>query len=645
MTAMWVHRTRGFRIVSAGVVIGVVGGLSAAASASAATPAVSAARNALPATAPSWTAKAAKVGPAPATAPVSARIYLAPQGGLSALASLATSISTPGSTNYGKKLSAAQYKATYAPTAAGVQTVSSFLSSNGLTVTTKGVQNDYVAFTGTVAEAEKAFGVTINRYKHNGATVQAPAGAVTLPVSFASSVLTVEGLDTSQHYATPPRPAAAPPAGFRNAHPCSIYYGQVQATYKADFSTPLPPFNGKTLAYAPCGYTGPFLRAAYEGNTNLDGSGVTVAITDAYAAPTIASDAKTYATNNGDGAYVPGQLTQTKASPFTHGAQCGPSGWYGEETLDVEAVHAMAPAANIHFYGAASCFDNDLLDSLAQVVVDDTAQLVTNSWGEPEEGEDASLIPAYEAVFLQGAIEGISFLFSSGDNGDELANTGYRQSDYPTSDPFVTSVGGTSTEIGSSGAITEQTGWGTVKYSLSTDGKSWNPVGFLYGSGGGFSALFNKPAYQGSAVPGAYRGVPDVAMDADPNTGMLIGETQTFPDGTYYDQYRIGGTSLASPLFAGLTALAIEHAGTAVGLLNPTIYAHAAAFTDVQGTPKAKGDVRVDFANGVNGSGGLLYSVRTFDQDSSLTINKGWDDVTGLGAGSPAWITAIGARG
>jgi len=125
---------------------------------------------------------------------------------------------------------------------------------------------------------------------------------------------------------------------------------------------------------------------------------------------------------------------------------------------------------------------------------------------------------------------------------------------------------------------------------------------------------------------------------------MLIGETQTFPDGVYYDQYRIGGTSLASPLFAGMTALALQHAGGGVGLLNPTIYANArsGAFTDVTGPGRDAGNVRADFANGLDASGGLLYSVRTFDQDSSLTVNPGWDDVTGLGSPNSGWLTAIG---
>jgi subtilase family serine protease len=131
-------------------------------------------------------------------------------------------------------------------------------------------------------------------------------------------------------------------------------------------------------------------------------------------------------------------------------------------------------------------------------------------------------------------------------------------------------------------------------------------------------------------------------MDGDPNTGMLVGETQTFPGGVHYGQYRIGGTSLASPLFAGMTALSLQRAGHGVGLLNPVIYANATtAFTDVKGDPPEAGDVRVDYANGVDGSNGLLYSVRTFNQDSSLKTKKGYDLVTGVGTPSHAWLNAI----
>jgi subtilase family serine protease len=602
---------------------------------------------AVPHTKPAWTTHAKHLGSASSSAAVSARVYLAPRGGLAAAAQLANSMATPGSANYQKFLTAAQYRSQFAPTSATVRAVSSFLSSAGLKVTGTAAGNRYVTVTGNVKAAEKAFGAQIERYNHNGKAVQAPASSLTVPADLASSVLTVSGLDTTPQLTKPATtsktPPAPPPAGFRNGHPCSIYYGQVKATYQADFHTPLPKFKGKTLSYAPCGYTGPQFRAAYEGSTPLDGSGVTVAITDAYAAPTIAADAQRYAVNHGDGSYAPGQLIQTTPAKFTKQADCGPSGWYGEESLDVEAVHAMAPRARIHYYASASCYDADFLDTLARVVDDNASQLVSNSWGDLEEAETADNVAAYEAVFIQGALQGISFMFSSGDNGDEVQNSGIKQADYPTSDPYVTSVGGTSTGIGANGSISFQTGWGTEKYSLSANGNSWTDVGYLYGAGGGSSALFNRPSYQNGVTTSPYRQVPDVGLDADPNTGMLVGLTQTFSDGVYYDEYRLGGTSLASPLFAGMTALTLQHAGHGVGLLNPQIYAkRGVAFTDVLGSPPEAGDVRVDFANGENASGGLLYSVRTFDQDSSLQTTPGYDLTTGVGSPNPKWLQAYG---
>ena len=251
---------------------------------------------------------------------------------------------------------------------------------------------------------------------------------------------------------------------------------------------------------------------------------------------------------------------------------------------------------------------------------------------------------AYEQVFMQGALQGIGFMFSSGDNGDELANTGSKQVDYPASDPYATAVGGTSDAIGADGTFKFQTGWGTVKYNLNPDGNGWTSVGFTSGAGGGASSLFNRPSYQNGVVPGsngAGRAVPDVGLDADPTTGMLIGETQTFSDGVYYDEYRLGGTSLASPLMAGQTALSQQHAGGRLGFLNPTIYSakSKSAFTDVAGSPTDVGNVRADFANTQDDSDGVLYSVRLFNKDSSLSIAPGWDNVTGVGSPNAKWLT------
>ena len=616
----------------------VVAGLIAPAAASA-SPAPKAIANSKP----SWLAHGHKVGPAKSSSAVSGRVYLAPNGGLAAVAQYATAVSTKGSSQYRHFLTPAQYYARFGTSATTVNQVKSWLTSSGLKVTGVAAHNKYVSISGNVGAAEKAFGASINVYTHDGQTVQAPSAALSAPASVASSVLAVSGIDTTAFIMAPKsQKPAPPPAGFRNARPCSTYYGEKLATT-------LPPFNGHQLPYAPCGYTSSQFRSAYEGSTALTGAGITVAITDAYASPTIASDAATYASRHGDPAFSQGQFSQSMPQTFTRvnggSHQCDETGWYGEETLDVEAVHAMATAANIRYYASASCYDSDFLDTFGRVNDEHVAQLVSNSWGEIEQAEKTPLVLAYEQAFLQGAAEGISYLFSSGDDGDEVANSGTLQTDYPTSDPYVTAVGGTATAIDSAGSLAWETGWGTEKYSLTADQTGWTQtIPFQYGAGGGESTVFAQPAYQAGITPAGARGVPDVAMDADPTTGMLVGQTQSFPDGVYYDEYRIGGTSLASPLFTGMTALALQHAGGGVGLLNPTIYGQSTSgvFTDVAGSPPDAGNIRVDYANGVDDSAGLLYSVRTFNQDSSLSVRPGWDDVTGLGSPNTGWLTAVG---
>ncbi len=611
-------------------------------------------------TLPRWLSHASKNAVTPFAATTqSVRVYLTPNGGNDALKAAVAAVSDPSSAQYRQFLSTAQYEAKYAPTQAQVDQVSGFLSGAGLKVGAVEAHHRYVEASGSPSQLGAAFGVQLSSFTHDGQTVTAPSSAAAVPASVAPDVLTVTGLDTTtytkkaNHIAPGDQKGAAPaanpnvqpPAGFVNARPCSIYYGQVAAQYQADYKTPLPQFQGQTLSYAPCGYTGAQFRSAYENNSSLNGTGVTVAITDAYAWQKIAQDANQYAVKHGDGAYEPGQLTQSLPGSYNHANECGPSGWSGEETLDVEAVHAMAPRSNIRYYASPSCLDDDLLSTLARVVDENTAQVVTNSWGDVEENESAANVAAYEQVFLQGAAQGQSFLFSSGDNGDELANTGIVQADYPASDPYITAAGGTSTGINANGKISLQTGWGTEKYTLSDDGKSWTPNGYLYGAGGGYSALFNRPAYQDGVVSNAARGVPDVSMDADPSTGMLIGQTQSFPDGVHYGEYRIGGTSLASPLLAGFASLGVQKNGKGFGLLNPLLYAApAGSITDVRGA-KDLGVVRVDYKNSVDASGGLVYSVRTFNQDSSLKTTKGWDPVTGLGVPNPKLLDAIPAGG
>jgi len=131
------------------------------------------------------------------------------------------------------------------------------------------------------------------------------------------------------------------------------------------------------------------------------------------------------------------------------------------------------------------------------------------------------------------------------------------------------------------------------------------------------------------------RVVPDVSAIADPQTGLLIGQTQVFPDGTVkYAEYRIGGTSLASPIFAGLMADCQQQVGHVIGFANPMLYAlPASAFNDIQHVAKA-GVVRANFNNSVDASAGYSYRFRSFDFTSGLTIHTvvGYDDLTGRGS-------------
>ena len=632
-------------VVRAAVGAAIIAGLAATSPAQAAS-----GRRAVPAAGPRVTRGAADHGAVKPDRGVAVRVYLAPKGGEQALADAVAAVSDPSSSSYHHFIDPAQFRARYQPSRATVAAVSGWLRANGLRVTGVESAARYVTAEGTAADAEKAFATKLHTFSKHGDTFRAPSRRATVPGSIASKVLAVSGLSTAAQLM---KPKAAYPDAYVNARPCSQFYGQVPAAYQADYKTPLPKFQGKVIPYSPCGYKPVQFRAAYEGATPLTGAGQTVAITDAYAAPTIQADANTYATRHGDSAFANGQFAQRNAKKFTHQAECDSTGWYGEETLDVEAVHGMAPDAGVLYYGSASCYDQDFANTLLKVVDDNKASIVTNSWGEPEEGETPDMVVAFEQAFQQGALQGISFFFSSGDNGDEVQNTGIRQADYPASDPYITAVGGTSTGIGSDGALTFQTGWGTDKYDLA--GSAWSPAGYLYGSGGGYSSLFNRPDYQAKMVPargsdGAYRAVPDVAMDADPTTGMLIGETQQFPRGPAYGEFRIGGTSLASPLMAGFQALAVQRAGARQGFLNPALYKAAKSspgqFLDVSGPGPDAGNVRADFANGLDASGGMLYTVRTFNQDSGLdgdgSVEPGWDEITGIGVPSPKYLTSFG---
>jgi subtilase family serine protease len=637
------------------------------------TPAAFAAeQSVVPQSHPQWASPQAKVADAPSSQKMTFRVYLRmrDQDGAE---STARAVSDPNSPSYRHYLSPGEVLARYAAEGTTVKSTRDWLTSAGFSIGDVPANNAYVEVTGTVDQTQRAFGVHLGEYSVRGKTLRAPDQDLTVPTSLSSSVLGVIGVDqasallTPSHvggpddvsstpgistYATPG--TVPPPNGFRNSPPCGAYFGQ-----KTD--TTDPAYAGTQLPYAPCGYKPAQLRSAY-GIDNavahgIDGHGTTVAIVDAFASPNLYADAAEYARRN-DPSY-PLRRSQYHqivfpANPDLEGpAGCDAAGWYGEQTLDVEAVHAMAPGANILYVGGSDCQDISLDKALNMIVSGHKADLVSNSYGDLGEDIPADLVRVFEQIAQQSALEGIGLYFSSGDSGDDSRYLPQPSPDFSASSPWVTAVGGTSLGVGEDGQKVLETGWETSRSRL-TNG-TWGPVAYQYGAGGGTSRLFPEPFYQQGVVPdelaranqtGNQRGrvVPDISMVGDPNTGMLIGMTQTFPEGVAYGEYRIGGTSLSSPLLAGVVADSDQLVGFHHGFLNPALYlfsSHTPAITDV--THVDGGVVRVDYINGLDASAGLSTTVRTFDYPN-LTIHTtpGYDNVTGLGVPNGFAFLALG---
>jgi subtilase family serine protease len=629
----------------------------------AAVPAVAApaGRTAIPQSHPEWAQAKSKVADAPMTDHLQFRVYLSTRDEQGAEAT-AQAVSDPRGAAYRQYLSPSQVLARYAPAPAAVKQVRDWLTGSGFGIGDVPANNAYVEAVGTVDQAQKAFGVHLGEYQVRGRTLRAPDADLSVPAQLNGVVAGVLGVDQAMNLMTPDHvggrdevaapqrnramaaPSAVPPPdGFRNSPPCSSYFGE-----KID--TTDPAYNGQHLPYAPCGYKPGQLRSAYNIDGvvghGVDGRGVTVAIVDAFASPTLYADAAEYAKRN-DPAHP---LKKSQFHEFVYPPnpileppdQCDAAGWYGEQSLDVEAVHAMAPGANIYYVGGSDCEDLSLDKALNKIVAEHGADIVSNSYGNEGEDVPADEVKIFQRIAIHAALEGIGLYFSSGDNGDESTRLPEPSADFSATSPWVTAVGGTSLGIGKDGRKVVETGWETGRSPL--NGTTWAPAAYQYGSGGSTSRLFAEPFYQRGVVPDALarqnqtgnargRVVPDISMVGDPNTGMLIGITQTFPEGAHYDQYRIGGTSLASPLFAGVMAVSDQLGGFHHGFVNPALYlftSHTPGVTDVQHA--SGGVVRVDYVNGIDGADGTTTTVRTFDwPDLTIHTTRGYDNVTGLG--------------
>jgi subtilase family serine protease len=595
-------------------------------------------------TTPTWATSTALVGHASSTQVVGFRLYLGWRNAAAAEA-LARAVSNPKSASYRHYLSPAQFRSTFAPTAAQATAVHNWLKANGFVIVNTPANRHFIAAQGTVRQIETAFATTINVYRVSGMKLRAPARDLSVPTAIAPLVSGAIGIDQSYefiHSNTAVDKNAPPSAGFRNAPPLSTFWAEKVSPYAyptgfTDLSSPA------TAPWTIKGYTPAQIKGAY-GISGYDGAGQTVAIIDAYASPTILQDVNQWSTNRGLPTMTSGQFTQVVPPGIFRRPQNprqDPQGWYGEETLDVEAVHGMAPAAKIVYVGAPNNYQ-DLDAALNHVVDRHLAQIVTNSYGWHGEFLPPGFIKPYNQTLVQAAIEGIGVYFSSGDSGDETSVLGVASADFPASSPWVTAVGGTSLGVSAANTRQLETGWGTSTYACNKTTLVCTRAAWLYGSGGGVSRVFAKPSYQAS-ITATGRAVPDVAALGDPQTGLLIGQTQTFPDGAYYDEYRIGGTSLSSPIFAGLMALADQAAGSPHGFANPLFYAHAGAFYDVLSVKTAV--ARRNFVNSVDASQGTSDFLRTFDDYSgspTQSTHAGWDNVTGLGTPTQDFLSTFG---
>ena len=588
-----------------------------------------------------WVGRAVSTGTAPDSQSVKIVVHMAFRNSDS-LKAMVAAVSKPGAPQYGRYLTPAQFAAQFAPGAADVSAVQTLLGAAGMTGIAVGPANAYVTANATVQQLRATFGVSQNLYSYAGRTLRANKEAPVLPAALAGKVLFIEGLDDttllkhpfhrsaitedgvaaagiSPNAPTPPPIAASLPSPY-----CDHYFNDL----RAHLSTQPAPY-GDHLPWLSCGYTPQQIGQAYGMNqTTLDGTGVTVAIVDAYASPTLIPDGERYAKNHGLPVLTMNNFTQI-IPPGIHHVNpldpCMPVGWWTEQSLDVASVHGAAPGAHIVYVGATDC-GAGLTTALIDTIMLHRADVITNSYGYNGESVDLGTITSEDQAAMAAATMGISVLFSSGDDGDLSQVNGVATGSYEATSPYVTAVGGTSLGLLNAAGTKYEWGWGTYRdflngvqvnsgtsvtttglATVTNFGYTYPAFAFYSGAGGGVSLAEPEPDYQKPIVPTTLsnfvnyasgntaplanpgRVTPDIAMLADPYTGYLIGQSFTISSNpfnnqgctptsatTEYCEFGEGGTSLASPLMAGVLAIVDEarmKAGKAlVGFANPWLY-------------------------------------------------------------------------
>jgi len=385
-----------------------------------------------------------------------------------------------------------------------------------------------VQLTGTAADMQKAFGVTLTQFTIGGVEYRVREGGVYLPKEMLGVVEAVLGLDN--------RPQAKPHFRLRGPQ--------------------------KKAAADPPSYTPVQVAAAYQFPATASGAGETIGLIElggGYKQTDLTAYFKTLG--------IPAPSISAVSVDNGKNAPSTASSADGEVMLDIEVAASVAPGAKIAVYFAPNT-DQGFIDAITAAVHDATNKpsVISISWGGPESSWTAQSMAALDAACQSAAALGITITVAAGDDGSTDGGTG-NNVDFPASSPHVLACGGTKL-IARGATISSEVVWNEL---ASQEGAT----------GGGVSNVFSLPSWQANAnVPaasasGGGRGVPDVAGDADPSTGYTIrvdGETEV-----------IGGTSAVAPLWAGLIAVANQQLGTPVGFVQPALYAAkaAAAFNDI----------------------------------------------------------------
>lgn len=341
------------------------------------------------------------------------------------------------------------------------------------------------------------------------------------------------------------------------------------------------------------------------------GQGSSIVIIDAFGSPTIQTDLQAF-----DAAWGLPDPTLNVLTPF--GVNGSDPGWAGETSLDVEWSHVMAPGAAITLVIASTSSDVDIYNAIKYAVDHNLGDVISMSFGENESCVDPQLLAAEHQVFSAAAQKHITLLASAGDFGSAqftCDGSSFTEAvSYPASDPLVTALGGTAlTADATTGDYTGETAWNESAV-------------FNAATGGGYSLLFQRPKYQSGVTgdtPG--RAVPDLSLNASIDGGVLVYETDLFSGQLFVSIF--GGTSVATPEFAGLLADGIQQAHHRLGFLNVSLYRIGSSDDDSRLFNDITSGTNILFSSGIPG----------------FTVQHKWDAVTGWGTPKHAgdFLTAL----